>query len=273
MNVDGITISDMTLRADRAANPDLRTVAIRIRSRTNNVVIRDVHFQDITSSCVLINTWNSKNIAIVNNTAHEYYEQFVEIAAQFTSDILIAGNTVVTTRGHPKLGSTEPFPVAITPGHAGNGSGLVERVWIVNNVFDHKMVDWLAAGNTVGVMLSEDQASRGYQFGFNDIYVIGNKMRGQGRGVKVQLFRTALMPTTPSAYIAIEQNEFANMVTEPIAIQKTGATINDFVLIGRNVTRLRESWPAYKLDTTATLVKYRNQCIHPSNPTSAYNCN
>jgi hypothetical protein len=59
-----------------------------------------------------------------------------EIAAQFTSDILIAGNTVVTTRGHPKLGSTEPFPVAITPGHAGNGSGLVERVWIVNNVFD-----------------------------------------------------------------------------------------------------------------------------------------
>lgn len=119
MNVDGITISDMTLRADRAANPDLRTVAIRIRSRTNNVVIRDVHFQDITSSCVLINTWNSKNIAVVNNTAHEYYEQFVEIAAQFTSDILIAGNTVVTTRGHPKLGSTEPFPVAITPGHAG----------------------------------------------------------------------------------------------------------------------------------------------------------
>jgi hypothetical protein len=99
--------------------------------------------------------------------------------------------------------------------------------------------------------------------------VIGNKMRGQGRGVKVQLFHTALMPTTPSAYIAIEQNEFANMVTEPIAIQKTGATINDFVLIGRNVTRLRESWPAHKLDTSANLVKYRNQCIHPSNPTSA----
>jgi hypothetical protein len=271
----GITLSDFTIRADRGASPTMRTVAIRVRNRLEDLTIRDINFEGITSSCILLIGQHNRRINIYNNTCREYYEQFVEVAMQHSSDVSIANNVAYTTRGHPDLGATEPFPVAITPGHAGNLSGLIERVRITNNVFEHFMVDGAAAGNTVCVMLSEDQASKGYQFAFHDIYMIGNRCRGQGRGFKLQLFRTSLMPVTPSAYIAIEQNEFVHHVVEPIHIQKTGANPNDVVLIARNLTRLRESWPAYKIDIGgATVQKLGNTCIHPSKPEGPpYQCN
>jgi Pectate lyase superfamily protein len=208
--LNGVTLSDFAIRADRVAQPKLRTTAIRIRNRASNVVIRDMHFEAITSSVILIVSRYSQNIAIINNTVNEYYEQFVEISAQFSSDFLIANNTVITSKGHPDLGATEPFPVALTPGHSGNGGGLLERVWIVNNVFEHRIIDAGQRGNTVGVMLSQDQASLGYQFGFNEIYIIGNKIKNQGRGVRVQLVRTSKMPVDPSAYVTIQGNEFGS---------------------------------------------------------------
>jgi hypothetical protein len=271
----GITLSDFTIRADRAASPSMRTVAIRARNRLEDLTIRDINFEGITSSCILLIGQHNRRINIINNSCREYYEQFVEVAMQHSSDVSIANNVAYTTSGHPGLGATEPFPVAITPGHAGNQNGLIERVRITNNVFEHFMADRGAAGNTVCVMLSEDQASKSYQFAFHDIYMIGNRCHGQGRGFKIQLFRTSRMPVTPSAYIAVEQNEFVHHVVEPIHIQKTGANPNDVVLIARNLTRLRESWPAYKIDAGgATVQKVGNTCIHPSKPEGPpYQCN
>jgi hypothetical protein len=267
--VTGIAISDLTIRG---TDPLTRVSAIRLRHLTQNMVIRNVRFEGITSSAILINGWRINNITIVNNSAREYYEQFVEVAAQFSADFLIANNHAYTTKGHPNLGSVEPFPVAITPGHAGNGSGLIERVRIVGNRFEHFMATASEAVNTVCVQISEDQASKGYQFGFHDIYVIGNYCRGQGRGFRLQLFRTSLMPVTPRAYFAVEQNEWVHQVLEPVHIGARGATTNDLVLIQRNLTRLREAWPPYKIEPGATVTKVDNTCIHPKKP-EPYQCN
>ena len=64
-------------------------------------------------------------------------------------------------------------------------------------------------------------------------------------------------------------------MVEPIHIQKTGANPNDVVMIARNLTRLRESWRAYKIDAGgATVQKVGNTCIHPKKSEGPpYQCN
>jgi hypothetical protein len=166
----GVTVSDFTLKADRVANPALRTTAIRVLYGTSDLVIRDMHGEGITSNFIHVGGWHMENIKILNNTGNEYYEQFVEVSLQHSQGVLIAGNTAVTTKGHPALGPTEPFAVMLTPGHSGSASGIIDKVWIVNNDFSHKGISINEQGNSGGVQISEDQASRGYQFGFGRIY-------------------------------------------------------------------------------------------------------
>jgi hypothetical protein len=129
-----------------------------------------MHGEGITSNFIHVGGWHMENIKILNNTGNEYYEQFVEVSLQHSQGVLIAGNTAVTTKGHPALGPTEPFAVMLTPGHSGSASGIIDKVWIVNNDFSHKGISINEQGNSGGVQISEDQASRGYQFGFGRIY-------------------------------------------------------------------------------------------------------
>jgi hypothetical protein len=272
--VSGITLSEFTLRADRVANPTMRTIGIRVRNGTSDVVIRDMHFDGITSSPVLLIGRFMKNLQVINCRANEYYEQFVEASLQHSSDVLIAGNTAKSTKGHPSLGPVEPFPVALTPGHTGNANGLIDRVWILGNTFDHRGMLDSERTNTAGIQLSQDQASRGYQFGFQNIHIVGNKIFGQARAVRIQLFRTSGMPTSPPSYVTIEGNDMSNHTYEPISIESSSGvqhTANDFVMIGRNNIALRGHWNPYVFKTAATVVKYRNSCTNVKSTTQPCN--
>lgn len=256
--VSGITISDMSFRGDRIADPAMRIILIRIRSRVDNLTIRDVGFDGCTSSCVVINGWNVTNFKLVGNHANEYYEQFVEVSAGDSYNFVIANNTAVSSKGHPKLGSTEAFPVALTPGHA--GGGFLDRVYIVSNVFDHTKMARAEATNTAGVQISEDRQAQGAKFGFNNVFITGNKMTGLGRGVTIQLFRTPGFVSPPS-YMAIENNEMNAIVLEPIHIkQQSATTAADFVFIGGNL--FTGSPKPYRIEnTTAVIVKKNNSCL------------
>jgi hypothetical protein len=267
----GVTISDFTIRADRDLNPTMRTPAIRVASSVENLTIRDMNLEGITSTCILLSGWHIHGVSIVNNFCNEYYEQFVELAIQHSSQILIGDNVSKSTKGHPSLGSTEPFPIAITPGHSGNGSGLVDRVWIVGNTFDHRNMVRTEMVNSLGVMLSEDQASKGYQFGFQNIHVIGNKFFGLGRAVRVQLFRTSAMPAEPHGFVTVENNEIRNMVFEPFEVSGP-ATAKDVVIYGRNFIDFDNcgACQPYKLNTLATVMKLRNRCLKAG---VTYDCN
>jgi hypothetical protein len=262
----GVTVSDFTLKADRIANPALRTTAMRVRYGTSDLVIRDMHFEGCTSNCIAIGGWHMSNIKILNNTANEYYEQFVEISLQHSTDILVAGNIAKSTKGHPALGPTEPFCFMLTPGHSGSGNGIVDKVWFVNNVCDHRGIGIGEITNSGGVQISQDQASAGYQFGFGRMYVTGNKFYDMGRAVRLQMWRTSsTVPVSPGGgYLAIEGNEMSNIINEPISIENSpaGATANDFVFIGKNEIRARGYTPFYKVIGPTTVVKYRNICTN-----------
>jgi hypothetical protein len=271
--VRGMTISDMTLRADRVADPTMRTVGIRVRQNSSDVIIRDIHFEGITSSPVFMIGQNMANIQVINCSANEYYEQFVEAGLQHSRGLLIANNVAKTTKGHPSLGTTEPFPVALTPGYAGNGSGLIDGVWIIGNDFDHRGMTSAERINTAGVQLSSDQQAIGNQFGFKNVHIIGNKFRHQGRGVRLQLFRTSAMPSEPHGFVVIENNDFDPIIlgVEPFWIEGR-ATVNDLILIGRNFVNFQTcgACQPYKITTQATVLKYGNKCQKSG---VSYDCN
>jgi hypothetical protein len=161
---------------------------------------------------------------------------------------------------------TMPFPVMLTPGHAGNHSGIIDRVWIVNNIFDQRAMPAPKKVYTAGVQLSEDQAGKGYQFGFKNTHIVGNKFYGMGWGVVSQLNRTSLMPDEPHSVLNIEDNEFRNMLLgggfQSIRISGRSQP-NDLVYIGRNLTDLGNcgGCTVYNITTTATVLKYGNKCL------------
>src|SRR5262245_35463929 len=103
----------MDLQLEGPSQSALRTPAIRIAAHTYGVLLTRLHFQDISSSCVLILGPDVQDITIRDNTATEFYEQFVELASGGIRAVLIADNTTRSTRGHPALGATEPFGVAV----------------------------------------------------------------------------------------------------------------------------------------------------------------
>lgn len=256
--VSGVTISGLTFRGDRVANPNMRMIMIRIRSRSENVIVDDVGFQNCSSSCVVINGWYVKNVSVLNSRAEEYYEQFVEISGGESHTFRVANNYAASSKGHPKLGTTKPFPVMLTPGHA--GGGFLDRVSIVNNVFDHTKMIRAEAYHTAGVQISEDRQRQGAKFGFNNVFITGNKMMGLARAVTIQLFRTPGFISPPS-YIAIENNEMRKIILEPIHIKAhTSTTPADSVFLGDN--QFFEASKPYKIENlTATILKKNNSCL------------
>ena len=178
---ENVTISDLTMQSPR--RDDLRTVMIRIVNNVDGVKIRNVGFKNVASTCVLLFGSNIKNIDVSDNRADEFYEQFVELASAGITGVRIERNVAKSTRGHPKLGPTEPFGVVFEP----KIPGEISDVSIVGNLFSFDGMSMSELVNTGGVSLSTGPTS---PLLYRRILIKDNIIRTTGVGIRVQLLRS-----------------------------------------------------------------------------------
>jgi hypothetical protein len=155
---------------------------IRIVGSVKNVTIRDLSFQNVSSSCILMFGKNIQDINIMDNRADEFYEQFVEFGSGENSRIRIERNIVRSTRGHPKLGSTEPFGIAFEP----KSDGEISTVSITDNHIYFDGMSDTEVINTGGVQLSTGPAKA---YVYRRIVIKDNKIRTVGSGIRVETLR------------------------------------------------------------------------------------
>jgi len=223
----GVTISDLTLRGP--AGKDLRTQMIRITSNVKGVTVRNLHFRNASSSCILIIGKNIENVQISNNQAEEFYEQFVELGSGGVSGVRIERNVVKSTRGHPKLGSTEPFGVAFEPALGGD----ITDISIAGNQISFDGMSKAELINTGGVSLSTGPAT---QFLYRRISVQDNTIQTVGVGIRVQTLRRGSVAEPGSVVIARNRIEGATNYGIHVNAARD-STYHDTVSITENIVR------------------------------------
>jgi hypothetical protein len=177
----GVT-ANLTLEGFALKGPkgkDLRTTMIRIVSDVKNLRIRNLFFKDVSSTCILIFGNHIQDVDITDNRADEFYEQFVEFASGNTSNVRIERNVIRSTRGHPKLGSTQPFGVAFEP----KADGEIADVVIVGNQISFDGMNKSELVNTGGIQLSTGPAKT---YLYRHISIQDNVIRAVGVGIRVQ---------------------------------------------------------------------------------------
>jgi len=197
-----VTLSDFTLQGPTGI--DLRTVMIRIVSNVRGVIVRNLLFKNVSSSCVLVTGKSIEKIEISDNRAEEFYEQFVELGSGGISDVRIHHNVAKSTRGHPKLGSTEPFGIAFEPAR----SGEITDVSIVGNQVSFDGMSMTELINTGGVSLSRGR-SRAVPYLYRRISVQDNIIRKVGVGIRVQTLREGIVSHPGSVVISRNRIEGA----------------------------------------------------------------
>jgi hypothetical protein len=175
-----VTLSDFTLQGP--TGKDLRQTMIRIVSNVSAVNIRNLLFKNVSSTCILVTGKRIEKIEISDNRAEEFYEQFVEFGSGGISDVRIHRNVAKSTRGHPKLGPTEPFGILFEPA----GSGEISNVLIVSNQISFDGMSKSELQNSGGVSLG---MGRGEPYLYHRISVQDNILRTVGVGIRVQTLR------------------------------------------------------------------------------------
>jgi hypothetical protein len=253
-----VTLSDFTLQGP--TRKDLRTVMIRIVSNVSGVNIRNLLFKNVSSSCILITGKAVENIQIANNQADEFYEQFVELGSGGVNRVRIERNVVKSTRGHPKLGATEPFGVAFEPSMGGD----ITDVSIVGNQISFEGMSKTELINTGGVSLSTGPAT---QFLYRRISVQDNTIRTVGVGIRVEMLRKGSAAEPGSVVIAGNRIEGA----ANYGIQVKPADDNahsDAVSITENIVRGYSSqaynrYDGIRLEGSAVNPKIRGNQVLP----------
>jgi hypothetical protein len=189
---------------------DLRTPMIRIVSNVKGVRIRKLVFKDASSNCILLFGKNIQDIEIINNRVDEFYEQFVEFGSGDNSRIRIEGNIVRATRGHPKLGSTEPFGIGFEPKEF---SGEIADVSIIANQISFDGMSMNELRNTGGVQLSTGPAK---VYVYRRISIKDNIIHTVGTGIRVQTLRSGANSGPGS--VVISGNQIINAANHGIEV-------------------------------------------------------
>jgi Pectate lyase superfamily protein len=222
-----VTLSDFALHGP--TGKDLRTVMIRIVSNVRGVNIRNLLFKYVSSSCILLTGKGIEKIEISDNRAEEFYEQFVELGSGGISDVRIQRNVVKSTRGHPKLRSTEPFGILFEPA----GSGEISNVSIVGNQVSFDGMSKTELQNTGGVALG---VGRGEPYLYRSISVQDNIVRTVGVGVRVQTLRAGRVGGPGS--VVITRNRIEGATNYGIQVKPAGDNAHDdTVSITENIVR------------------------------------
>jgi len=222
-----VTLSDFTLQGPTGI--DLRTVMIRIVSNVRGVIVRNLLFKNVSSSCVLVTGKSIEKIEISDNRADEFYEQFVELGSGGISDVRIDRNVAKSTRGHPKLGSTEPFGILFEPAR----SGEITDVSIVGNQVSFDGMSKTELQNTGGVSLG---VGRGEPYLYRRIFVQDNIVRTVGVGIRVQTLRAGRVDGPGSVVIA--RNRIEGATNYGIQVRPAGDNAHrDTVSITENIVR------------------------------------
>jgi hypothetical protein len=193
-----VSISGFSLQGPQGKA--LRTPMIRIVSNVKRVKIRNLSFRHASSTCILIYGDSIRDVEISDNRADEFYEQFVELSTGGISGVHIERNVAKSTRGHPDLGSTEPFGIAFEP-HA---PGEISDVWIVGNSISFDGMSNAELINTGGISLSTGPAK---VYAYRRISILDNTIRSAGVGIRVQTLSLGGVGESGSVKIAGNQVE------------------------------------------------------------------
>jgi hypothetical protein len=143
--------------------------------------------------------------------------------------IRIERNVVKSTRGHPKLGSTEPFGVAFEP----HTHGEITDVSIVGNSISFDGMNRPELVNTGGVSLSTGEP---HSFVYRQILVKDNVIRTVGVGVRVQTLRSGRAGGPGS--VVIEGNRIEGAANYGIRVRASaGSEYHETVSIVENIIR------------------------------------
>jgi hypothetical protein len=257
-----VVLRDFSIVADRIADPTMRISAIKI-IQGNNIIVDRINFEGITSSCVIAQGPNIHTCAIVNCTANEFYEQFVEIASSPAHDFWIEGNFASSTTSHPDIQGVEPFGIAMTPGLSfpEDQTGLLERVYVINNTINFLGMPDDDRVNTGGVQISSDGANQipSKPYRQTNYYIAGNSFIGCGWGVRIQEMRN-LLDVPSHGYLSVENNTFKSITLHPIDISPQHA--EDHIVIGNNLIWRNQAWEPYSgSHMTPNVHKIRNRQI------------
>jgi Pectate lyase superfamily protein len=253
-----VTLSDFTLQGP--TGKDLRTVMIRIVSNVRGVNIRNLLFKYVSSSCILLTGKGIEKIEISDNRAEEFYEQFVEFGSGGISDVRIHRNVAKSTRGHPKLRSTEPFGILFEPA----GSGEISNVSIVGNQVSFDGMSKTELQNTGGVSLG---VGRGEPYLYRGISVQDNIVRTVGVGVRVQTLRAGRVGGPGS--VVITRNRIEGATNYGIQVRPAGDNAHDdTVSITENIVRgysaqAHNRYDGIRLEGTAVNPEIRGNQVLP----------
>jgi hypothetical protein len=222
-----VTLSDFTLQGP--TGKDLRQTMIRIVSNVSGVNIRNLLFKYVSSTCILVTGKRIEKIEISDNRAEEFYEQFVEFGSGGISDVRIHRNVAKSTRGHPKLGPTEPFGILFEPA----GSGEISNVSIVGNQISFDGMSKTELQNTGGVSLG---MGRGEPYLYRRISVQDNILRTVGVGIRVQTLRAGRVDGPGS--VDITRNRIEGAANYGIRVRPARDNAHrDTVSITENIVR------------------------------------
>jgi hypothetical protein len=235
---EDVTISDLTIQGPERSQ--LRTPTIRIVSNVRGVKIRNLSFRNVSSTCVLIYGNNIQNIEISDNRADEFYEQFVELASGGITGVRIERNVAKSTRGHPKLGPTEPFGVMFEP----HDPGEITDVSIIGNSVSFDGMSRAELINTGGISLSTGDP---HSFVYRRIFVKDNVIRTVGMGVRVQRLHSGRVGEPGSVVIA--GNRIEGAASYGILVNAGGDIADhDAVSITENIIRGYSAQAYYQYD-------------------------
>ena len=246
----------------------MRTPTIRVVSNVKGVTIRNVFFRNVSSSCVLITGTNIETIEISDNKANEFYEQFVELGTGGISGVWIERNMIKSTRGHPKLRSTEPFGIMFEPSR----SGVISNVSIMGNQISFDGMSRAELINTGGVSLG---VGRGAPYVYRHISIQDNTIRTVGVGIRVQTLRAGNVDGPGS--VIITQNRIEGATNYGIQVRPAGDNAHrDTVSITENTVRGYSSqahnrYDGIRLEGSAVAPEIRgNQVLPPADRKTGY---
>jgi len=235
---ENVSIDRLTLQGPQGK--PLRTPMIRVVSKTKGVKLRHLSFRQVSSTCILIYGDGIRDVEISDNRADEFYEQFVELSTGGISGVRIERNIAKSTRGHPNLGSTEPFGVVFEP-HA---PGEISDVSIVGNSISFDGMSNAELINTGGISLSTGPAK---VYAYRRISILDNTIRSAGVGVRVQTLSSGGVGEPGS--VKIVGNQVEGVKSYGILV-KAGAGISqpNAISITENVIRGYSAQAYYKYD-------------------------
>ena len=204
---DNVALTDFKIDGTGSS----RSNAVRLY-KASKAKIERMLFANITATCISLHG-NVTDVAIANNRAVEFYEQFVEFTTGGVSGIYVENNHAVTSRGNPNLATIEPYGVVFEPAWL----GVFKNIWIRRNTFAFTLA-LSEQVNSGGVSLSTGK-SQSNPFVYQNINILDNTISGTGTGVRVQTFRWGVpRDNTDPASVVIANNKISKTTSYPIVV-------------------------------------------------------